>query len=63
MISTFWRVEDEAARALMIDFYQRWLEGGTTRIEALCAAKRSAIQRGLSMKTWSAYALWDAKTR
>ena len=40
VISTFWRVEDEAARALMIDFYQCWLKSGTTRIEALCAAKR-----------------------
>jgi CHAT domain-containing protein len=63
VISTFWRVEDEAARALMLDFYQRWLKGGTTRIAALNAAKRSAVKRGVPMKTWSAYALWDAQTK
>lgn len=63
VISTFWRVDDEAARSLMVDFYQRWQTGGMTRIAALSAAKRAAIQRGLPMKTWSAYALWDAQTR
>jgi CHAT domain-containing protein len=63
VISTFWRVDDAAARTLMVDFYRRWLGGGTTRIAALCDAKRQAIKDGLPMKTWSAYALWDAKTR
>jgi hypothetical protein len=47
----------------MVDFYRRWLGGGMTRIAALCDAKRQAIKDGLPVKTWSAYALWDAKTR
>jgi CHAT domain-containing protein len=63
VISTFWRVDDAAARSLMVDFYRRWMEGRTTRIAALCDAKRSAIKGGIPMKTWAAYALWDAKTR
>ncbi len=63
VLAAFWRVEDEAARTLVVDFYRRWLGGAVTRIAALNAAKRAAIDRGLPLRTWSAYALWDACTR
>lgn len=62
VVSTFWRVDDVAASDLMIDFYRGWLHDGKTRIAALCAAKRKAIARGIPIRTWSAYALWDART-
>lgn len=63
VISTFWRVDDDYARQLMEEFYKRWLAGGMTRIEALSAAKRWAIMAEIPLKTWSAFALWDAKTK
>lgn len=62
VISTFWRVDDSAAQQLVADFYERWLVGGATRTEALGAAKRRAIELGMPIRTWSAYALWDAQT-
>ena len=46
-----------------VDFHRRWLGGGMTRIAARCEAKREAIRSGLPLKTWSAYAVRDAKTR
>jgi CHAT domain-containing protein len=61
VLSTLWPVEDAAARELMLDFYRRWIQGGQTRIHALCEAKRAAIGKGLPMGTWSSYTLFDVE--
>ena len=61
VLSTMWRVDDEEARDLVVDFYRRWIKDGKSRIRALAEAKRAAIQRGAKMRNWAAYVLWDAE--
>jgi CHAT domain-containing protein len=61
ILSTLWRVDDEAARDLVLGFYRRLVEREPdARIAALAAAKRDAIARGVVPSSWSAYVLWDA---
>ncbi len=60
VISTLWRIQDQASRKLIVSFYRAWLEGGMSRIDALSHAKRMAIRDGLPLGTWSAFVLWDA---
>ena len=61
VMSTLWKVRDDAARDLVVDFYQRWPKTGVTRIRALAEAKRAAIKRGAKVRDWAAYILWDAE--
>jgi len=60
VLSTLWRVNDEAASRLMVHFYERLLGGKTSRLHALAETKRWALGKGLPLSTWSAYILWDA---
>ena len=60
VLSTRWRVDDDEARDLVVDFYRRWIKEGKTRIRALSEAKRAAIKRGAKMRNWAGYVLWDA---
>ncbi|MFT7619525.1 MAG: CHAT domain-containing protein [Planctomycetota bacterium] len=62
VLSTLWKVQDESAQRLMVDFYKRLINTKTTRVHALAEAKREAIRQGLPLSTWSAYILWDAET-
>jgi hypothetical protein len=63
VLSTLWRINDKSARDLVLDFYRRWLEGGSTRIHALSEAKRAAIAKKMPLRTWSAYVLWDVEAK
>ena len=63
VLSTLWRVDDEAAHEFVVDFYTRWLKGGKTKVRALAEAKRAAIRRGAPIRDWAAYVLWDASLR
>jgi CHAT domain-containing protein len=63
VLSTLWPVDDAGARALIVDFYRRWLQEGQTRIRALCDAKRAAIAKDARIETWSGYTLFDAEVK
>jgi tetratricopeptide (TPR) repeat protein len=56
-ITSLWRVDDESARTLMVDFYRRlWVEGATAA-DALWEAKRALRARGAAPRDWAAWVL------
>jgi len=64
VISSYWKIPDEATFALMRDFYRFLIEEGTTRIDALRRAQLAAIQRNRAAtggnalpSTWGAFTL------
>jgi CHAT domain-containing protein len=59
VVSTLWRVGDSAAGELLVSFYRGWLRDGFTRTKALAEAKREAIGKGMALKDWSGFTLWD----
>ena len=61
VISTLWQVNDRHAKDFMVDFYQRYIGEKKSRSQALREAKLEAITKGMPMKTWAAYVLWDAE--
>jgi CHAT domain-containing protein len=57
-LTTLWRVGDEAARELMVEFYRRVWEGGESKADALWNAKRAMRERGVETREWSAWVLY-----
>ena len=57
-LTTLWRVGDEAARDLMVEFYRRVWEGSASKAEALWSAKRTMRDRGVPAREWSAWVLY-----
>jgi tetratricopeptide (TPR) repeat protein/CHAT domain-containing protein len=59
VISTLWQVEDRTAGDLLVGFYRRWLRERASRLKALSEAKRESIGKGMALKDWSGFVLWD----
>ncbi|MFN0008639.1 MAG: CHAT domain-containing protein [Planctomycetota bacterium] len=57
-LTTLWRVGDQAARELMVEFYRRVWEGGESKAEALWNAKRTMRERGVPAREWAAWVLY-----
>ena len=60
VLATLWKVGDESSREIVVDFYRGWLSDGLSRVDALARAKRNAYARGIPMRDWSAWMLWDS---
>jgi CHAT domain-containing protein len=59
VLSTLWRIPDDASTQLVIDFYKKWVEDGLERPRALAEAQRAALRRGAPTTSWAAFTLWD----
>ncbi len=57
VLATLWKVDDESAANLMIDFYWHWQQGKLTKAEALRQAQIKAIRMGSAPKFWAPFAL------
>lgn len=57
-LTTLWRVGDEAARELMVEFYRRVWEGKESKADALWNAKRTLRDRGVPAREWAAWVLY-----
>jgi len=57
-LTTLWRVGDEDARELMVEFYRRVWAGRESKAEALWNAKRAMRERGVPAREWAAWVLY-----
>lgn len=60
LVASLWRVGDDSAARLMSDFHAR-RAAGLPAEDALAAAQREAIARGMPVWAWSAFALWTRR--
>lgn len=60
VLGTQWRIGDEAARELVVASVGDWLKGDPSLAHSLQHAKLAALARGLPMRVWAAFTLWDA---
>jgi CHAT domain-containing protein len=57
VITSLWKVSDEAAASLMLEFYRGLWTGGMTKADALWKAKRALRERGRPPGDWAAWVL------
>lgn len=60
VLASTWRVDDEATRELMVEFYRRWRAGRATAAEALRGAQDhvKAKKKWQHPYYWAAWVLW-----
>ncbi len=60
VIASLWRVDDEATKALVVAFYERWGVAGTTVVQALREAQAvvRSQERWEHPYFWAAWELW-----
>ncbi len=56
-ITSLWKVEDEATRELMVDFYRRLWADGKPKDQALWEAKMARLSTGAPLRSWAGWVL------
>lgn len=57
VVSSLWKVDDDAARALMAEFYRRLFELGESKAQALWNAKLALRDAGAPLAAWAGWVL------
>lgn len=58
LLVTLWEVEDSSAADVMVDFYERWINGGSMKVEALREAQRAMWHRSPEdVESWASFLL------